>query len=121
MKIAALILSLFLFLKPVIPFLEYAAFYDYIKNELCVNKDKPELQCNGKCHLKKKLTKASNSENGHEKNQSFSIEHSIVYFQNTQIDYMLFFPKEQQLKINSLYNHIYNYHYTNSVFHPPLV
>ena len=25
---------------------------DYITEKFCVNKDKPELQCNGKCHMK---------------------------------------------------------------------
>ncbi len=39
--------------KPVIPILKYIVFYDYIKNELCENKDKPKLECNGKCHLAK--------------------------------------------------------------------
>jgi len=120
-KIAAVILSLFLFLKPVIPFMEYAAFYEYIKTELCINQDKPELQCNGKCHLTKELAKVSNSENGSDKNQSISIEYSIVYFQNTDQDYELFSPKEQPLKVNTLYNNGYTYYYTNCVFHPPLV
>ena len=50
MKTATLFLALFMLLKPTIPFVEYAAFYDYIKNELCVNKDTPEMGCNGKCY-----------------------------------------------------------------------
>ncbi|QTE21261.1 hypothetical protein [Polaribacter cellanae] len=29
---------------------------DYIIETYCVNKDKPALQCNGKCHLAKKIT-----------------------------------------------------------------
>src|SRR5690606_41102997 len=41
------ILALFMLVKPIIPVVEYVVFYDYIKNELCVNKDKPELKCNG--------------------------------------------------------------------------
>lgn len=101
--------------------MEYAAFYEYIKTELCINQDKPELQCNGKCHLTEELTKVSNSEHGSEKNHSFSVEHSVVYFQDTHVDYVLFYPKEQPLKINSLYNNIYKYNYTDVVFHPPLV
>ena len=43
--------------KPAIPFLEYIVNYDYIVKELCENKDKPELKCNGKCHLAKQLAK----------------------------------------------------------------
>ena len=30
--------------------------------ELCENKDQPELQCNGKCHLKKVTESSKNSE-----------------------------------------------------------
>ena len=30
---------------------------EYIAKVLCINKEKPQLQCNGKCHLKKELKK----------------------------------------------------------------
>lgn len=37
----------------------YVAYYelniDYIIETYCVNKEKPELQCNGKCHLATQL------------------------------------------------------------------
>jgi hypothetical protein len=47
------------------PFLTYQINYDYISKVLCVNKDKPKMECNGKCHLKKELKKQTenNSEN----------------------------------------------------------
>lgn len=35
---------------------------EYIITELCENKNKPELKCNGKCYLKKKLGKADEAE-----------------------------------------------------------
>jgi len=120
-KTAAIFLSLFLLFKPMIPLLEYAAFYDYIKNELCVNKDKPEMHCNGKCHLAKQIVKSGDTDTGNEKNQSFSIEHSIVYFQDVKLNYSFFLFKEQNVKIESLYNKIYTFHYIDAVFHPPLV
>ncbi len=50
-------LYLIAMLRPVAPFVEYAVNYDYISKVLCVNKDKPNLQCNGKCHLMKQLRK----------------------------------------------------------------
>lgn len=40
--------------------LVYADFWinrEYIAANLCENKDEPEMQCNGKCHLKKELEK----------------------------------------------------------------
>ena len=43
----------------------YVAYFqlnlDYIVDTYCVNKDVPELKCNGKCHLAKQLSVASNT------------------------------------------------------------
>ena len=46
-------------LRPLLPVLIYYANYDYIATELCVNKDKPYLECNGKCYLEA-LQKSAN-------------------------------------------------------------
>ena len=35
--------------------LHYSIYKQEIAASKCVNKDKPKLKCNGKCHLKKKL------------------------------------------------------------------
>ncbi|UMY65200.1 MULTISPECIES: hypothetical protein [unclassified Flavobacterium] len=48
--------------KPAFPVLEYVLQYDYISKVLCENKAKPELHCNGKCHLMKELAKASEAD-----------------------------------------------------------
>jgi len=49
--------------KPLWPVVEYVLNYDYIVNVLCENKDKPEMQCNGKCHLSNELAKEAGAEN----------------------------------------------------------
>ena len=36
---------------------------DYIAEELCENKEEPELECNGKCYLSKELEKDSERKN----------------------------------------------------------
>ena len=36
-----------------LPVFNYIANYEHISKDLCVNKDKPELECNGKCYLYK--------------------------------------------------------------------
>lgn len=38
---------------------EYVANYSYISTELCVNKAKPKLNCNGTCYLSKELSKTN--------------------------------------------------------------
>ncbi|MEE1884119.1 hypothetical protein [Pedobacter flavus] len=58
----------------------YAGFEvnkSYIVAELCENKDKPELNCNGKCFLKKKLKAAE------EKERKQEIENQRNRFQET--------------------------------------
>lgn len=61
-KPAIFITIFFLLAKPVMPVLEYVVNYDYIATELCENKARPEMHCNGKCHLMKELAKASENE-----------------------------------------------------------
>lgn len=39
----------------------------YIAKELCVNKDKPQLHCNGQCYLMKKLKQAQDKEQKQER------------------------------------------------------
>jgi hypothetical protein len=47
----------------------YAGFeinQKYIAAELCVNRNRPELHCNGKCYLMRKLKQAEQKEKAHE-------------------------------------------------------
>ena len=41
---------------------DYELHKERVTELFCVNKDKPRLQCNGKCHLAQKLRKASSAE-----------------------------------------------------------
>jgi hypothetical protein len=45
-------------LKPLFPLVDYALNKEYIAKNLCENRNKPKLNCNGKCHLMKQLKKA---------------------------------------------------------------
>lgn len=59
--VARLLLGVYLFAlgKPYCPLVEYALNKSYIAQALCQNKNKPDLQCEGKCHLAKEITKAN--------------------------------------------------------------
>ena len=46
-------------LRPIHPLVEYYANQDFFANVLCINKDKPEMACNGKCILMQKLKRVS--------------------------------------------------------------
>lgn len=51
--------------RPLVPIIEYHANYDYIANVLCENRDKPYLECNGKCYLEKQIKKANHTNHDH--------------------------------------------------------
>lgn len=63
--ITHLFLNLYLLalVGPVLPVLDYVINYDYIVNELCVNKNKPVMACNGKCYLEGQFNKQQDSQN----------------------------------------------------------
>lgn len=121
-QIIFIIIGILFLIKPVIPVLEYVVNYEYIANELCVNKDKPELKCNGKCHLKKELAKVSEEEKPQsqdKKNQTSEIEVLYLYY---VADYN-FSPTFcfSQNNINFYYLNLYKGVCTNSTFHPPVL
>lgn len=60
--IAILIVFCFAEVRTLLPFVEYYANYKYIAQVLCINKDQPYKNCNGKCYLNKQLQKAQESE-----------------------------------------------------------
>jgi hypothetical protein len=46
-------------LRPIHPLIDYALRYSTYANELCLNRDKPDLQCEGKCILMQRLQQAA--------------------------------------------------------------
>lgn len=59
MKNAWIIIAIIFILQPIIPVVNYFADYEYISTVLCINKETPSFQCNGKCQLGKELAKDS--------------------------------------------------------------
>ena len=61
--------------KPLWPIAEYMINYDYIVTNLCENKDRPQLQCDGKCYLSKLLAKENRQQEDNPfENQQHNIE-----------------------------------------------
>jgi len=106
-------------LKPVEPILEYCFNYNYIVEVLCVNKDKPRLNCNGKCYLMKQLQKQS-SENSTKKSQSIQLEnYPIGFIEIAEIIQ----PQQFNFTLKPTYFYFNNYSYLeeNIPFQPPQV
>ncbi|MFB9098274.1 MULTISPECIES: hypothetical protein [Flavobacterium] len=122
MKKAMFILAVFMLVKPIIPVLDYIVNYEYIATELCENKAKPELKCNGKCHLTKELAKVSDAEKpiSSEKKQTLHQEIEVLFCK--QIDELnlmfnfCFLEKVKETFYQDLYKSVASY----SIFHPPI-
>lgn len=114
------IIALLVLVKPIIPVIEYTVNYEYISKVLCVNKAKPMMHCNGKCHLMKELAKASETENPKSSDKkTVSQVQEVLFFEEIKsfsMQSISFFSKE---KINKNYSNLYFYLNCNSVFHPP--
>jgi hypothetical protein len=82
--IAVILLSVYLLnpFKLYTPYLSYKLNYNYIAKVLCENKDKPQMNCKGKCHLNKELKKAAEEESQKNKSQLKGIEIEEIPFQS---------------------------------------
>lgn len=87
----------------------------YIAAELCINKNKPELHCNGKCFLMKKLKQAQDKEQKQERQaQKTQIQDAVVVTQQVFKQYVL---AESKLHIPASMGMPQSI--KNSIFHPP--
>lgn len=103
-------------LKPIQPYIEYLANQDYIAEFLCVNKEKPQLQCNGKCHLVKALKKQQSST---PKSLRVSLENYPIGFVNIFqicIDNTVGLTKKNT---PVFYEELYHTNYNYNAFLPP--
>jgi hypothetical protein len=102
-------------LKPIAPYVEYAINYDYFSKILCINKDKPAMNCEGKCQLMIKLKEKQ--ENDYKSLTIHMEEYPLGFvrilkiknkknFSNSKKD-MLFFTEN------------YDYLFSKEFFHPP--
>tara|TARA_B110000211_G_C14081735_1_gene554880 strand:- start:3341 stop:3712 length:372 start_codon:yes stop_codon:yes gene_type:complete len=72
LAISFLVIYFLALLNPIAPYIDYSINKAEIIEKYCENKDKPILKCEGKCHLKKQLIKAVQTEEN--KEESFSKE-----------------------------------------------
>lgn len=95
--------------------------YDYIVENLCENKEKPELMCNGKCYVSKELSK-NNNEQTTQNGQKISV-HTIDIFLVTE-DFKFInseFKNIHRKSISTFYADFYNSQHQSKIFHPPLI
>ncbi|CAM1365711.1 conserved protein of unknown function [Tenacibaculum soleae] len=103
-------------LRPIAPFVEYAVSYDYISKVLCINKDKLELQCNGKCQLMKKIGKQQDDD--FKSLRIVAEDYPIGFVEITQLQLT---KAADIVKSNFFYFTKYAFLFAYSEFHPPTI
>lgn len=107
-------------LKPGLPVIDYIVNYEYISKVLCVNKDKPKMHCNGKCHLMKELAKAAENEKPISSDKKNAVQESeVLFFEEIKSFHIAFVYFNEKQKTNNNYSNLYFYLNSTSVFHPP--
>jgi hypothetical protein len=120
-KNLAFLIIIVLFLKPVFPVIDYAVNYDYISKVLCINKEKPAMHCNGKCHLMKELAKASEIEKpiSSDKKQNINVLNDL-FVEEWETFHLAIMDLQDKSLLNSKYSNFYSHLESYSIFHPPI-
>lgn len=114
------IFSTILLARPIVPVIEYFINYDYIKNVLCINKDNPENDCNGKCHLQKQLSDVAKENNEKSPLKTTTTEEvSILFSQEISPFNFTAMANVSSDKKYANYKHHYLFQFSMVAFHPP--
>jgi hypothetical protein len=100
---------------------EFITNNEAFTEKYCANKKKPELKCNGKCHLNKEVKKTTESNKSlpseKSENRNFLVE--ILFYQESKILHTFVYFLAINKKINFYYLNRYNPIFTTKLFHPP--
>ncbi|NUM51818.1 MAG: hypothetical protein HUU48_11970 [Flavobacteriales bacterium] len=67
--------------RPIVPYIEYSIYKEFIVKKKCENNDKPKMQCNGKCFLAKQIKKLiADDEHPSPKPKPIKTENKEVFF-----------------------------------------
>ena len=93
----------------------YVINKDYISKNLCVNKSKPKMKCNGKCHLMKELQKEEKKEQspfGMKEKIEVQLFNSLCSVSTSVLSFV-------KIKHTTIYSQNYSSLNSASIFHPP--
>jgi hypothetical protein len=100
---------------------EYAINKDYIAKNLCINKEKPNLHCNGKCRLMKKLSEEENKNSPTDPSTGGKIKMSETVFLHETQFLPIRFLFEEPVRFNSVFILKKTANPSADVFRPPCV
>ena len=120
------LLGLMLLKACVIPllYLDYEIRRDYIVANLCENRNRPKLNCNGKCYLAKKIAEAKKQEERQAESdflsKLFAPATDLSFLSGINIEkteYALSFSKSVKFDYDSTFR---SFNHIRDIFHPPL-
>jgi len=119
--IAFVFFYLMAMVRPMMPIIEYYMNYDYIANELCINKDKPYLECNGRCYVNAAMKRIF--PNGNDGKPVSTVPFNMQDYPISTLD---FYTYENPILVDTDFsknpdfaNHFVINLYSNSIFKPP--
>jgi len=100
--------------------IDFTINQDFIAKVLCINKDEPDLGCNGKCHLKKKLKEVSKPDSEQQapnpKNNRLEIVDNYIQMDCCNLSFKKVYETRQASEHRDL---LYFNSFTVEIFHPP--
>ncbi|WP_405563641.1 hypothetical protein [Polaribacter sp. Asnod6-C07] len=101
----------------------YIGYYqlniDYIIETYCVNKNKPELQCNGKCHLAKQISNDIDTSDDDVKGINIITDAFFPVFLQKNDEYLAKHFTFYQKKTIRNKNSLHSYSFLNKLEQPP--
>lgn len=83
--------------------------FDYLLNQseiidlFCINKDKPEMQCNGKCHLKKQFEELADKTESPANPEEVKEAQFNLFFERTEQSLAVFFDYDSNFTCGRLF------------------
>ena len=118
--ICSIFLTFYMVFRPLIPIMEYAVNYDYIVETLCINKNKPEVHCNGKCYLSKELAKANDTESSPLSKGKTSGQKILDIYILPEISEIKNTDQSYKINFSFIYEKNYSFLFLKHIFRPPV-
>lgn len=102
------------------PLVEYAVNYAYVSEVLCINKNKPESNCHGKCYLGKEIANEMNDNAPQNKSLASNLKIEVLFINNENIIIKNPFPILNKNKNIFLYKEkLHNLNLQKNIENPP--
>ena len=98
--------------------IDYQLRQDFIAKTLCINKAKPQLNCNGKCYLAKRIKAAEDQETKTQHNILEKYELPTLICEDLQVAHFQSFVADDA-PVTHTYSNLYTGLFAAHIFHPP--